>query len=105
MRAIVRREDQEKLWNKHNAEYGFARNLLGSREVWLLVSILGVVICGIAYSLQSSDVLIGALILNGISFCLAIFFGWWLLPKIAKEAADKYAESIWNCFLVIANRR
>lgn len=104
VRAIVRREDQEKLWNKHNAEYGFNRNLLGSRKVWLLVSILGIVICGAAYFLQPSDVLIGALVLNGLSCCLAIFFGWWLLPKTTKEAADKYAESVWNCFLAIANR-
>lgn len=105
VRAIVRREDQEKLWDKHNAEYGFNRNLLGSREVWMLISILGVVICGVAYFVQPSEVLIGALILNGLCLCFAIFFGRWLLPKTTKEAADRYAESVWSCFLAIANRK
>lgn len=104
VKAIVRHDDPEGIWTKHNAEYGFHRNLLGSRNIWLLFSILGIIACGVFWHLSKDDILVIGLALNVLLSICSIFGGWCVLPGLTKYAADRYAESIWNSFLASVNR-
>jgi len=104
VRAVMRREDDAGIWTKHNAEYGFARNLLGSRFIWLTLSLLGTAACALAWYLTGDNAAIATTVLDCLSLLCAFLGGWYLLPTLAKEAADRYAEGIWNSFLTIANK-
>jgi hypothetical protein len=104
VRAIVRQEDSGGLWDKQNAEYGLNRNLLGSRVTWLGLSLLGVAVCAVAWYWRGDNAAIVGTALNVLFALCSLLWGWRLLPKFAKEAADEYAESIWNSFLTVANK-
>ena len=58
VKAVVRQEDPEGVWSKHNSEYGFNRNLLGSREVWLISSVLGTLACAIVWYFYPAQTLL-----------------------------------------------
>lgn len=103
VRAIVRREDPDGVWFKHNAEYGFQRNLLGSMALWLVLSVLGALVCAGGWYIGGDTVLLVGSVLNVLSLIVCIV--WWrLLPTFAQEAANRYAESVWTSFLVSAKR-
>lgn len=38
IQGVIRQKDKNGLWSIANADYGFARNLLGSRILWLTIS-------------------------------------------------------------------
>jgi hypothetical protein len=105
VKAVVRRDEPEGLSAKHNAEYGFARNLMGSRGLWLVSSILtAATSAGMWYFAKREDELLLALALDLLCGAGSILFGWKLLPEFAKEAADRYGESTWSAFRVSAER-
>lgn len=104
VRAAVRREDPEGVWNKHNAEYGLNRNLLGSRGLWVALSVLGTLICGVVwYFLARDPWLVMGFGVEVASIVLAYAMGWQVLPRSTKIAADRYAESVLGSFLSGAN--
>lgn len=100
VKAILRRCDPEGLWTKHNAEYGFQRNLLGSRGIWLSFSILGVIICLVCWTAKKDDIWVLGLAVNSFWVIGSAISGWYFLPRSTKYSADRYAESAWNSFLV-----
>jgi hypothetical protein len=103
VRATVREENPEGNWAKHNAEYGAIRNLLGSRTIWLTLSVLGALICGAVWYFAARDVwLLLGLGAEVTSVVAAYVMGWHVLPRSAKMAADRYAESVSNAFLASA---
>lgn len=104
VKAIVRRDEPEGVWTKHNAEYGFHRNLLGSRGLWLMFSILGAAICGVVWNFTRADMSIVGFTLNIVLVVGSILWGWHFLPKFVKDSANRYSESVWNSFLVSAKR-
>lgn len=104
VKAIVRQDDPEGIWAKHSAEYGFHRNLLGSRRIWLIFSIIGVIICGITLYFEKDNILILGAIINILLTTISIVSGWHYLPTIIKITADRYAESVWISFLVHSKR-
>lgn len=104
VRAIVRREDPSGLWFVQNAEYGFNRNLLGSRKTVLVFSILGAASCATAWYFQRDNATMGGLIFNILFAAVWLLSGWHYLPRTTKTAADRYAETIWGSFLAIANK-
>jgi hypothetical protein len=105
VRATMRREDPEGLWTRHNAEYGLNRNLLGSRKLWLGLSVLGGLTCAAFWYFYPSEPLLAVgLILEIASIALAYVLGWHLLPRSVKTAADRYAESILGSLLAGANK-
>jgi hypothetical protein len=104
VRATLREEDPEGVWVKHNAEYGANRNLLGSRGIWLGLSVLGALMCGAVWYFGVRDVwLLLGLGVEVASAVAAYVMGWHVLPRSAKMAADRYAESTSNAFLTGAN--
>ncbi|OPY48443.1 MAG: hypothetical protein A4E48_02746 [Methanosaeta sp. PtaU1.Bin060] len=104
VRAILRRCDKEGLWSKHNAEYGFQRNLLGSRVIWLLFSILGSIGCWTSWTYEKANIWILGLAINLLWAIASIICGWYLLPKFIRFSADRYAESAWSSFLICAQK-
>jgi hypothetical protein len=101
--ALVRRNDPNGLGLTHNAEYGFLRNLLGSRSIWLLFAVVGSLVCGILWLLNRGEALLVGFSLNSLFALGILVFGWTLLPISTKAAADRYAVSMWTTFLAISD--
>lgn len=104
VKAILRRCDPEGLWSKHNAEYGFQRNLLGGRGIWLLFSILGSIGCWTSWTYEKANIWILGLAISLLWAIASVICGWYLLPKFIRFSADRYAESAWSSFLICAQK-
>ena len=107
VKSLVRIEDRKGLWSVHNAEYGFLRNTIGSRSVWLLLSLLGTILCGYLYYSKGTGLNLGCLVANAslagvvlLCFCLNS-----QLVQLTKQVADRYAESTWGSFMTIHRNR
>jgi len=101
VRSFLYRNDPEGLWKKHNMEYGFNRNLHGSRGVWLVLSIVGILIFVLLWMKSGDHLLFLGIVLSTIEVFCSIIVGWHYLPSFVKEAADRYGESAWVGFSVI----
>lgn len=100
VRRSVRRNDPDNLSGTHNAEYGFCRNLLGSRGLWVSNSVLGFLVCGGFWLFHERNgwFVVGCAV--SVAFVLAAFVvGWRLLPEFTRKAADRYADSLLGSFL------
>ena len=102
IRAYLRSRDKDGLWNQHNAEYGFSRNMLGSRMWWLAISIVGSATCGGLLFASNHGALIGGTVLNGGMTAASLVMGWYFLPRMMVTSADSYAESAISSFLTLA---
>lgn len=104
VKGIVRKDDPEGVWSKHNAEYGFHRNLLGSRKFWLAFPIIGIMACGTVFYFMKNENLVLGLALNILMAIISILGGWYYLPMVIKITADRYAESMWISFLACSKK-
>lgn len=101
VREFLRLRDSKGLWLKQNAEYGFARNLLGCRTLFLLLCVASI-IGGGTIRLALEKPLQGMCTFGpAVLFVVWLPLGWWLLPKLAKEAADRYANTAWSTFFAL----
>ena len=99
VRHYLRDKDANGLWKTHNIEYGFYRNLLGSRVPWLIVAITSTAFA-VVFALRTGSTPINpASLLNLVASVCAIYLGWAILPGATKRAAEQYAESAWMAFL------
>jgi hypothetical protein len=99
VRQYLRQHDPDGLWSKHNAEYGFCRNLLASRVLWVFISLFAVVFA-VFYSVgRGESVFNPASVVGVLSLLCAIPIGWNVLPEATKRAGEAYAESAWMAFL------
>jgi hypothetical protein len=107
VRQYLRRHDPGGLWFKHDIEYGFSRNLLGCRVLWLIVAAAATVFAAVygARSGVSGGILNPASVLSCLSLLCALYFGWAILPDGTKRIADVYAESVWMAFLGSAREK
>jgi hypothetical protein len=100
VREAVRREAPDGLWSRHNAEYGFCRNLLGGRVLWVASSVLGALICaGFWYFHERNGFFVAGFVTSAAFVVIASVSGWYLLPRFTKKAADRYARSMLGSFL------
>jgi hypothetical protein len=98
IKGVIRQNDKDGLWSIANADYGFARNLYGSRALWLIVSCLSAIISGYnLYSNFNRMILIGSIINISLLFA-CVYFGWFILPEYTKQVAFRYAEHSWESF-------
>jgi hypothetical protein len=105
VRGVLREEDPKGLWTTENANYGFHRNLLGSRKLWLVLSIAGVVVSGV-YSLATQDkVVISGFAGNIIILLLCFYLGWYVVPGGIEHVAYRYADCAWESFLNIVQKK
>lgn len=105
VKAFLYYNDSEGIWKKHNMEYGFNRNLMGSRWIWLIFSIIGTIVFVYLWIADGSNsFLVLGVILSLIELICSIVVGWYYLPLFVKEAADRYSESAWMAFLAILDK-
>jgi len=105
VKGILREKDKGGLWFSNDADYGFQRNLLGSRKLWILLSAIGFVVNGVFSLFRPSEMVVGGLVINLIILVGAIYLGWFILPKGVEQSAFRYAESAWESFLNIASNK
>ena len=99
VRPYLRQKDPNGLWQKHNIEYGFCRNLLGCRVGWVTLS-LAALAFAVMNAVRTSQNLVNAGSIVGVlSLACAVYAGWFLLPSGTKSVADEYAETAWMTFL------
>jgi len=99
VRQYIRQHNPKGLWDIHNAEYGFLRNLYGSWQLWLANSVLSTALCGILWFTQGGEHLLW-LAIAGLAFSVtSVAVRIAVLPKAVRTAAFRYAESAWLSFL------
>ena len=83
------------LWRKFNKEYGFSRNLMGSRSLWVFLSVTGIAVCffSLGYFPDIRLALIIGCIINCCCLLVAIFCSWYVFPSLIKGIAERYAEN------------
>ena len=99
VRQVLRNEAAKDLVNTHNAEYGFVRNLVGTRSVFVVVAVGCVVASMLGYYFHPGPRTLGLCGLETFLLALSIWFGWFVFPRLLQPAADAYAESAWSSFL------
>lgn len=103
-KSILRQYDPEGLSYKHNAEYGFNRNLFGNRIIWLFMSLGGIGICASLLYFTKMEINL-YFFLNIFWLLIAMLAGWVILPRTVEESAKRYAESSWADFLTISKSK
>jgi hypothetical protein len=99
VRQFLRQNDPDGLWSKLNIEYGFCRNLLGSRMIWAGIS-LAAMLFAIVFAMQTgSPALNPASAICFLTLACSIYVGWFVLPSTVKRIGDTYAETAWMSFL------
>lgn len=99
----LRRKDKQGLWIKSNKEYGFDRNLLGSRVCLVISSLVALISCLFVIRFFPNDkinLLIAAAVI-AIYGVGTVIYGWFILPRLTKEIADRYAEQSIMAYLNI----
>lgn len=104
IKALIRKKDPDGIWSTHNADYGFARNLMASSVFGGILSLIGAAVCAAVWKQTGNQ-----LALAGIAIEVALVIGfvvnrWFLIPSVARQRADRYAESMWDTFLVITEQ-
>jgi hypothetical protein len=99
VRQYLRQHDPRGLWFMHDIEYGFCRNLLGCRILWVLFSVSGAIFAAAHAVKTGTDPVNPASTIATLSLVCAAYVGWVILPDATKRTADAYAESAWMAFL------
>jgi hypothetical protein len=105
VKGVIRKYDQKGLWSIANAEYGFARNLCGSRQLYLILSIACLIISATFLWKQFSNLVLAGFIILCLNLAGCIFFSWSLLPSYTKQVGFRYAEHSWESYYNIAEER
>jgi len=102
VKGIIRKNDAKGLWSIANAEYGFARNLYGSRWLWLILSIICLIISAAFLWIQFSNLVMVGFIILCLNLVGCMLFLWFLLPDYTKQVGFRYAEHSWESYYNIA---
>lgn len=105
VKGVIRKYDQKGVWSIANAEYGFARNLYGSRRLWFILSILCLIISAAFLWKQFSNLVLVGFIILCLNLAGCIFFSWFLLPDYTKQVGFRYADHSWESYYNIAEER
>lgn len=94
VRDALYRKNAPGLWIKSNKEYGWARNLLGSRLLIVLLSFACSLGCFflIRFIPENAKNLLVGIFINALYGVIAIYYGWFVLPGLTKGIAERYAE-------------
>ena len=98
VKEFLRRSGGCHLVEKHGAEYGFARNLCGSRVIFIAQAVAGIALCGLKGSWPHWSFTSGCWA-NAILLSLWVPFAWIALPRMMELNAEAYAGRAWITFL------
>jgi hypothetical protein len=101
VKEYLRRCDGCGLVDKHGAEYGFVRNLCGSKVIFVVEAISGVIVCGFKGKWPHWTLNSGCLA-NAVLLFFWIPFAWLGLPGMLTLNAETYAGRAWVTFLGVA---
>jgi hypothetical protein len=101
VKEFLRRCDGCGLVDKHGAEYGFVRNLCGSRMIFVVEAVSGIVVCGFKGTWPHWIFAAGCWA-NVVLLTLWLPFAWLVLPRMLMLNADAYAGRAWVTFLGLA---
>lgn len=105
IRQNLREKKKNQLWEKHNIEYGFYRNFLGSWPFGLVLAILGsLVLLFYFFNSAKNTSLVIAFGLNILYSCLLVIYVVDRGEKNLKHAAEQYTISAIEAYLSINNR-
>jgi hypothetical protein len=99
VRQRVRQHNPDGLWYVHDAEYGALRNFYGVANLMAVLAGLSALLCAIAWRRYDKAVQIWLLALSVVLTACPLVARSYLLPLMLREAAFRYAESVWLCFL------
>jgi hypothetical protein len=101
VKEFLRRSDGCGLVDKHGAEYGFVRNLCGSKMIFVVEAIAGFMGCGFKSKWPHWNLNNGCLA-NVVLLLFWIPFAWLILPEMLTLNAETYAGRAWVTFLSVA---
>jgi len=101
IKEYLRRCEGCELVDKHGAEYGFARNLCGSRLIFVVEAISGIIISGFGGTWPHWTLAPGCFA-NLVLVLLWIPFAWLVLPRMLVLSAETYAGRAWMTFLSLS---
>jgi hypothetical protein len=104
-KRIVYNTSSNDLLGKYNAEYGFHRNLMGSRIIWILSCLIGTILCGGLFYKFGSIEYVSGTIVNSFLLCFALIWGWYILPLTIAQPAEHYAITLWESFYLITQEK
>jgi hypothetical protein len=104
VRSYLRKNDPDGLWQRHNIEYGFCRNLLGCRVGWVFLSLAALTFAAANALRTGQNPVNPGSIVGLLSLACALYVGWLVLPNGTKSVADGYAEAAWMEFLRISRQ-
>jgi hypothetical protein len=102
VKEFLRRSEGCSLVDKHGAEYGFARNLCGSRIIFVIQAFSGAVACGFKGTWPHWTLTPGCLT-NLALLGLWMPFAWLVLPGMLVLNAETYAGRAWVTFLSLSD--
>ncbi len=105
VRGLLREHNPTGMWFRNNCDYGFQRNLLGCRIVWLCVAAVSAFVTGIVAYFVPGRLILAGLVTNALLLAAILYFGWSVLPKSVELTALRYAYSAWEAFLNIATSK
>jgi len=104
VREFLRQRNPNGLWFKHNTEYGFCRNLLGSRVLLLLLALASSGVTAVRGRQTGAGILNVATSIELSFVACSAYYGWKLLPDATRRVADAYAEAAWLAFVDLAEQ-
>ena len=101
VKEFLRRCEGCGLVDKHGAEYGFVRNLCGSKMVFVVQAVSGFIVCGFKGKWPHWNLNNGSLA-NVVLLLFWVPFAWLILPGMLTLNAETYAGRAWVTFLGVA---
>jgi hypothetical protein len=98
VKGVIRKHDKNGLWSIANAEYGFARNLLGSRKLWIIITLVCLATSGACLWFSFSNIVLTGFVLLVLNLIGCIVFSQQVLPTYTKQVAFRYAEHAWESY-------
>jgi len=105
VKGLLRKKDKAGLWSVANAEYGFARNLYGSRSFWLIISCLMTFLSLVILWKRFNTLAFLGFLINLVILIGSLILGWFILPAYTEQAGFRYAELAWESFLNITDNK
>jgi hypothetical protein len=105
VKGLIRTEDKGGLWSIANADYGFARNLYGCRILWLIICLITTIISAIFLALRFNHLVLFGTMLNLTILISCVWIGWFILPRLVRQVAFRYAEHAWEAFINIVEKK
>ena len=103
VRHELRNKEECRMVMIHNEDYGFARNLMALRWLWLATAAIGLGACAVgAIGLEQRPLL--GMALEAVQVLVALLAAF-MMPGYVQQCADRYAESLLAAAVAVAEKQ